>query len=80
MKNKMLEQNMNDAFENARKQMRQACDLYDGCRLDTNKYELISHPKRIIEINIPVKMDDGNVKTFTGFRSQHNDARGPFKG
>ena len=47
----MLEQNMNDAFENARKQMRQACDLYDGCRLDTNKYELISHPKRIIEIN-----------------------------
>jgi glutamate dehydrogenase/leucine dehydrogenase len=75
----MLEQNMNDAFENARKQMRQACDLYDGCRLDTNKYELISHPKRIIEINIPVKMDDGNVKTFTWFRSQHNDARGPFK-
>ena len=76
----MLEQNMNDAFENARKQMRQACDLYDGCRLDTNKYELISHPKRIIEVNIPVKMDDGKVKTFTWFRSQHNDARGPFKG
>lgn len=75
----MLEQNMNDAFDNARKQMRQACDLYDGCRLDTNKYELISHPKRILEVNIPVKMDDGNVKTFTWFRSQHNDARGPFK-
>ncbi|MCP4523971.1 MAG: Glu/Leu/Phe/Val dehydrogenase [Candidatus Gracilibacteria bacterium] len=76
----MLEQNIIDAFDNARKQIRQACDLYDGCRLDTNKYELISHPKRIIEVNIPVKMDDGRVKTFTGFRSQHNDARGPFKG
>ncbi len=75
----MLEKNMNDAFDNARKQMRQACDLYDGCRLDTNKYELISHPKRIIEINIPVKMDNGKVKTFTWLRSQHNDARGPFK-
>lgn len=71
---------MNDAFINAQKQMRQACDLYDGCRLDTNKYELISHPKRILEVNIPVKMDDGSIKIFTWFRSQHNDARGPFKG
>lgn len=71
---------MNDAFTNAQKQMRQACDLYDGCRLDTNKYELISHPKRILEVNIPVKMDDGSIKIFTWFRSQHNDARGPFKG
>lgn len=75
----MTEKNMNDAFKNAQKQMRQACDLYDGCRLDTNKYELISHPKRILEVNIPVKMDDGSIKIFTGFRSQHNDARGPFK-
>jgi glutamate dehydrogenase/leucine dehydrogenase len=76
----MSEINVIDAFENARKQMRNACDLYDGCRLDTNKYELISHPSRIIEINIPVRMDNGSVKTFTGFRSQHNDARWPFKG
>lgn len=76
----MSERNMIDAFENARKQMRNACDLYDGCRLDTNKYELISHPSRIIEINIPVRMDNGSIKTFTWFRSQHNDARGPFKG
>jgi len=76
----MKEQNINDAFTNAQRQMRQACDLYDGCRLDTNKYELISHPKRIIEINIPVKMDNGSIKVFTWFRSQHNDARGPFKG
>jgi glutamate dehydrogenase/leucine dehydrogenase len=76
----MSEINVIDAFENARKQMRNACDLYDGCRLDTNKYELISHPSRILEVNIPVRMDNGAVKTFTGFRSQHNDARGPFKG
>ncbi len=76
----MIETNINDAFLNAQKQMRQACDLYDGCRLDTNKYELISQPKRILEVNIPVKMDNGSIKVFTGFRSQHNDARGPFKG
>jgi glutamate dehydrogenase len=71
----MLEQNMNDAFLNAQKQMKQACNLYDDCRLDTNKYEVISHPKRILEVNIPVKMDNGSIKIFTGFRSQHNDAR-----
>jgi glutamate dehydrogenase len=76
----LLEQNINDAFANARKQIRHACDLYEECRIDVNKYELVSVPKRIIEVNIPVRMDDGNIKTFTGFRAQHNDARGPFKG
>lgn len=69
-----------DAFEHAQKQIRNACDLYGECRLDQNKYEVISQPRRIIEINIPVRMDSGNIKMFTGFRSQHNDARGPFKG
>jgi len=68
-------QNMLDAFENAQKQIRTACDLYGECRLDQNKYEVISRPKRIIEVNIPVRMDDGNIKVFTGYRSQHNDAR-----
>ena len=70
MQNKII-----DAFENAQKQIRQACDLYDECRLDQNKYEVISHPRRILEVNIPVRMDNGNIKVFTGFRSQHNDAR-----
>jgi len=68
-----------DAFENAKKQIRGACDLYEWCRDDNNKYELISHPKRIVEISIPVRMDNGEVKIFQWFRSQHNDARGPFK-
>ena len=36
----MLEQNVMNAFTNARKQIRHACDLYDDCRLDKNKYEL----------------------------------------
>ncbi len=66
-------------FLNARKQIKEACDLYWECREDVNKYELLSHPKRILEVNIPVRMDNGIVKTFTWYRSQHNDARGPFK-
>ncbi len=76
----MIEQDMIDAFKNAQKQIKTACDLYDECRLNSNNYEIISNPKRIIEVNIPVKMDDGSIKTFVWFRSQHNDSRGPFKG
>ncbi len=43
-------------------------------------YELLKEPMRVIEVSIPVKMDDGSIKTFKGFRSQHNDAVGPTKG
>lgn len=75
-----MQNNVYDAFEHAQKQIRTACDLYGECRLDQNKYEVISHPRRIIEVNIPVKMDNGNIRMFTAYRSQHNDARGPFKG
>ncbi len=73
------EKNVADAFENAREQIRHACNLYDECKIDVNKYELVSHPRRIIEINIPVRMDNWLVRTFVGYRSQHNDARWPFK-
>ncbi|MCM3411837.1 Glu/Leu/Phe/Val family dehydrogenase [Metabacillus litoralis] len=43
-------------------------------------YELLKEPLRIITVRIPVRMDDGTVKIFTGYRSQHNDAVGPTKG
>lgn len=75
----MIEQDMLDAFKNAQRQIKTACNLYDECKLDENHYEVISNPKRIIEVNIPVRMDDWNIKTFVWFRSQHNDSRGPFK-
>ncbi len=48
--------------------------------LDPNLLELLKHPKRELHVNFPVKMDDGSVKVFTGYRVQYNDARGPFKG
>lgn len=75
----MKQTNNLDAFLNAQKQIKSACSLYWECHNDANKYELISHPRRIIEVNIPVRMDDWSVKTFTWFRSQHNDSRWPFK-
>jgi glutamate dehydrogenase len=43
-------------------------------------YELLKEPLRFLTVQIPVRMDDGSVKIFTGYRSQHNDSVGPTKG
>lgn len=43
-------------------------------------FELLKEPVRLLTVRIPVRMDDGTVKVFTGYRSQHNDAVGPTKG
>ncbi|KQC46979.1 MULTISPECIES: Glu/Leu/Phe/Val family dehydrogenase [Geobacillus] len=43
-------------------------------------YELLKEPIRVLTVRIPVRMDDGSVKIFTGYRAQHNDAVGPTKG
>ncbi|MGP7818484.1 Glu/Leu/Phe/Val family dehydrogenase [Niallia sp. 01092] len=43
-------------------------------------YELLKEPLRMLTVRIPVRMDDGSTKIFTGYRSQHNDAVGPTKG
>ena len=49
---------------------------------DLNKElaEYIKEPEKIVEVNIPVRMDNGKLKTFKGFRVQHNNFRGPYKG
>ncbi|OFW77381.1 MAG: glutamate dehydrogenase [Alicyclobacillus sp. RIFOXYA1_FULL_53_8] len=43
-------------------------------------YDLLKEPIRLLTVRIPVRMDDGHVEVFTGFRSQHNDSIGPTKG
>ncbi|MFX0167721.1 MAG: Glu/Leu/Phe/Val dehydrogenase [Candidatus Hodarchaeota archaeon] len=48
--------------------------------LDPATHEVLRHPQRILIVNIPVHMDDGSVRVFTGYRSQYNDALGPNKG
>ncbi|CAM4250422.1 Glu/Leu/Phe/Val family dehydrogenase [Lacicoccus alkaliphilus] len=47
---------------------------------DEGMYDLIKEPSRVLTVRIPVRMDDGSVKVFTGYRAQHNDAAGPTKG
>jgi glutamate dehydrogenase/leucine dehydrogenase len=48
-------------------------------RYDT-QFPKMMNPERVIEVNIPVQMDNGEIKNFVGYRSQHNGARGPYKG
>ena len=64
-------------FEIARKQVKTACDRLNA---DPAVYEILKNPQRVLEVTFPVKLDDGTVKTFTGYRSQHNNAVGPYKG
>ncbi|SDH39569.1 glutamate dehydrogenase (NAD) [Alteribacillus bidgolensis] len=43
-------------------------------------FELMKEPMRLLTVRIPIRMDDGSTKVFTGYRAQHNDAVGPTKG
>ncbi len=64
-------------FEIAQKQVKGAVTELG---LTDAVYEILKQPLRVLEVAIPVVMDDGHVQVFTGYRAQHNDAVGPFKG
>jgi glutamate dehydrogenase (NAD(P)+) len=64
-------------FETAQKQFDRAADLLE---LDQATRDLLRNPLREFHFSIPIRMDDGSMKVFKGFRVQHNDARGPAKG
>src|SRR5207245_7098856 len=49
-------------------------------KLDPGLRQVLRTPKRVLEVSIPTKMDNGQLKVFTGYRVQHNIARGPAKG
>ena len=64
-------------FQVALKQLEEAAEIL---KLDNGIHQVLANPKRVLTVSIPTKMDDGSINVFTGFRSQHNDARGPCKG
>ena len=67
--------------ENPFESMMQRFDEAAGLlNLDPNIYKILRWPNREITLYIPVMMDDGNYQVFTGYRVQHNFARGPAKG
>lgn len=72
----MEKDNLNP-FLGAQAKVKHACEQLG---YDESIYNVLSEPKQVIEVNIPVRMDDGSIKMFKGWRSQHNDAVGPYKG
>ena len=66
-----------NAYKMAQEQFEKVAELLE---LDQTTRDLLITPMREYHFNIPVKMDDGKIKIFKGFRVQHNDARGPCKG
>ena len=54
--------------------------VYQQMDLDDTWRAVLSSPKRVLSVSCPVRMDDGRIQVFTGYRAQHNNARGPFKG
>lgn len=67
-----------DPFANATKQVNDACDVL-GIK-DKGLREYLATPNKVLRVKIPVRMDNGQIRNFIGFRSQHNNDRGPYKG
>lgn len=66
-----------NSFKIAQQQIRTAIHKLN---LPASVYEILKQPMNVLTVAIPVKMDDGSVRVFTGYRAQHNYAPGPLKG
>ena len=53
---------------------------FSKLKLDTEVQEILQTPQREIKVEIPIRLSNGDIKRFEGFRVQHNDFCGPFKG
>ena len=72
----MANENLNPLI-GAQQRVKVACEKLG---LGADVYEILKYPQRMLEVSVPVKMDDGSVRVFTGWRAQHNTAVGPSKG
>ncbi|MDI3540831.1 MAG: glutamate dehydrogenase [Thermosediminibacterales bacterium] len=64
-------------FKIVQQQVKMVCDKLG---YEDSVYEILKEPEKVLVVSIPVKMDDGSIKTFIGYRSQHSTALGPAKG
>jgi glutamate dehydrogenase (NAD(P)+) len=60
--------------------MQQFDTAAEKLKLDPGMREVLRTPRRALSLSLPIKMDDGTIKVFQGFRVQHNNSRGPCKG
>lgn len=64
-------------YQNTLTNLKKSADIM---KLDPTAFDMLSVPQKVLIVALPVEMDDGSIKIFEGFRVQHSDARGPFKG
>ncbi|MBP7652830.1 Glu/Leu/Phe/Val dehydrogenase [Candidatus Dependentiae bacterium] len=77
MVNKKNGNDYDNPWYSARKQLENVAELI---KLSDSELEYLKHSRRELSVSIPVKMDNGKLKVFLGYRVQHNDIRGPYKG
>lgn len=68
---------MSELLENVQYQLQNAAELVD---IDEDILKQLEQPNAVHEVSIPIKMDSGEVEIFKGYRVQHADVRGPYKG
>ncbi|HJT37975.1 MAG TPA: Glu/Leu/Phe/Val dehydrogenase dimerization domain-containing protein, partial [Actinomycetota bacterium] len=68
---------MSNAWTSALSQLDEAAEFM---ALDENLHKVFREPKRILTVSVPVRMDDGKVDVYLGYRVHHSIARGPAKG
>lgn len=68
---------MANQFKAVINQLNKTCELM---KIEPDELEILRKPDRILEVSLPVLMDNGRIKVFTGYRVQYNNIRGPYKG
>ena len=66
-----------DFYKNTLTNMQKAAKVM---KLDSDTLATLSHPQKTLIVSLSVRMDDGSLKIFEGYRVQHSELRGPFKG
>ncbi|MFP5204767.1 MAG: Glu/Leu/Phe/Val family dehydrogenase [Acidobacteriota bacterium] len=73
----LTQETMGNAYDVALENFETAADVMG---LDNDTREMIKYPERVLTVSVPVRMDDGHIQRFQGYRVQHSTARGPAKG
>ncbi|MCD2205257.1 glutamate dehydrogenase GdhB [Halobacterium sp. KA-6] len=71
------DEDLGSALVTARRQLERATTHVN---VDEGVIERLKHPTRVEQVSVPLKRDNGDVEVFTGYRAQHDDVRGPYKG
>jgi glutamate dehydrogenase (NADP+) len=73
----VTEKQQRDVFQDAIRRLDRAAEFAE---IDQEAVDRLKHPKQVLTVSIPVRMDDGSLRIFVGYRVRHDDTRGPTKG